>query len=84
MIDESSETSCHYALNCSYFACSCRQGLMLNSDVFFCFHEQAESAITALSCSGMLLGTQPIRCVLLTDLLEKSSTKFNVIISWCC
>lgn len=28
------------------------------------FDEQAESAIVALNCSGMVLGTQPIRCEL--------------------
>lgn len=27
-----------------------------------CFDDQAESAIMALNCSGMVLGTQPIRC----------------------
>jgi len=29
--------------------------------VYFFLLEQAESAIVALNCSGMLLGTQPIR-----------------------
>lgn len=39
---------------------TCTRGTIILADFVFLL-EQAESAIIALNCSGMLLGTQPIR-----------------------
>ena len=56
----------------------CSKWLLLKSDMLFYFPEQAESATTALSCSGMIVGTQPIRFAPGLDCSFKSLTKFDV------
>lgn len=60
----------------------CSKWLLLKSDMLFYFPEQAESATTALSCSGMIVGTQPIRFAPGLDCSFKSLTKFDVTLSF--
>jgi hypothetical protein len=72
----------HICRHFFYDLCSdCWKRLLHNSDILFYFPEQAESAITALSCSGMVLGSQPVRFASEMDHSFKSLTKFDVTIS---